>query len=183
MANFKLYYLSQSDFDTKVKNAKMPLQQIQIYRALANLGKPSRGVDVIDAAVKEQGLITRQDYAVLAAWYFSPKRRPDCVRLGEPTIVEEDLADKITRLTDEIETKQLELMEAQEAFKKMVDEEGELESEEPGNEDPNAKGLDAGDTGEAAEANMNAQATPPAETETPAPEAEQPETKKNRKRA
>lgn len=133
MANFKMYYLSTTDFDTKIKNAKMPLQQIQIYRALAKIGKPTRGVDVIAAAVKDEGLITRQDHAVLAAWYFSPKRRPDCVRLGEPTIVEEDLADKVTRLTAELEAKANELHEAEQAWLKMAEE--EAKNEEPGNED------------------------------------------------
>lgn len=139
MANFKMYYLSSTDFDTKVKNAKMPLQQIQIYRALAKIGKPTRGVDVIAAAVKDEGLVTRQDHAVLAAWYFSPKRRPDCVRLGEPTIVEEDLADKVTRLTDELEAKKVELAEAEAAWTKAMEE--EAKNEEPGAEgEPNEAG-------------------------------------------
>jgi hypothetical protein len=135
MANYKLYYLSQIDFDRQIKNAKHPLQQIQIYRALAKLGKPTRGSDVIEAAVKTEGLQTRQDYAVLAAWYFSPKRRPDCVRLGEPVDSNEDLADKITRLTDEIERLTDELALAQlefeeEAKKESEDEEPEGEEEE-----------------------------------------------------
>ena len=131
MPNIKLYYLSQADFDRQIKNAKMPPQQIQIYRALARLGKPTRGVDVIAEAVKTDGLITRQDYAVLAAWYFSPKRRPDCVRYGEPSYTQESLADKITRLTAELEDKTNELNAAEEEFLKME----EAKEQEPGDED------------------------------------------------
>lgn len=165
MANFKMYYLSQPDFDTKVKNAKMPLQQIQIYRALAKIGKPTRGVDVIEAAVKEEGLITRQDYAVLAAWYFSPKRRPDCVRLGEPTVRDEDLADKITRLTAELEAKAKELDEAEEAFLKAAEEEiKEEEAEQP-----------------AAVNETSAEQPSEPEAKEPAPEAEQPKNNKKKK--
>jgi hypothetical protein len=80
MANYKYYYVSQADFDREIKNAKMPHQQLQLYTALAKLGKPTRGADIVDQAKKTkenggEGLITRQASDVLAAWYFSEKRR------------------------------------------------------------------------------------------------------------
>ena len=78
---FKFYSLTAEAYDAEISGAKLPLQQKQIYSALVRLGKPSRGVDVVANAV-EHGLVTKQAYDVLAAWYFSPKRRPDCVRLG-----------------------------------------------------------------------------------------------------
>ena len=71
---------------------------------------------------------------MLAAWYFSEKRRPTCVRLGGPaTPVHEDIEDKITRLTDEIETRQAELAAAEaELLKKMESEaEESVEASEP----------------------------------------------------
>lgn len=139
MANLKLYYVSQLDFDRQIKNAKLPLQQIQIYSMLARLGKPTRGSDVIEAAMKPkpdgEGLITRQKSEVLAAWYFSPKRRPDCVTLGIPTPVNEDPADKVTRLTAEKERIERELAEAEQAFLDAAEKEAEEESDEAGDED------------------------------------------------
>jgi hypothetical protein len=84
MSNIKLYFVSSSDLDRAVAEIKMPKQQVQIYRALADLGTPTRGCDVIAHAVKNFGLETRQDYQVLAAWYFSEKRRPACVTIGKP---------------------------------------------------------------------------------------------------
>lgn len=136
MTNTKLYYLTQADFDSQIKNGKFPLQQKQIYKALAANGKPMRGMDAVEKAVKEEGLITRQAYDVLAAWYFSPKRRPLAyVTLGEPTIVNEDLADKITRLTAEIEAKGIELLEAEEALRAELEAEAkEEETESEANE-------------------------------------------------
>ena len=119
MANYKLYYVSQSDFDAKIKNAKMPHQQNLIYKALADLGKPTRGQDVVEHAVKRFGLQTRQDYAVLAAWYFSEKRKPAAVTLGMPTVVDEDPEDRIARLELEIEAKSAELADAKAALEEM----------------------------------------------------------------
>lgn len=81
---FKFYSLTQAAYDAEIKNAKLPLQQKQIYAALVRLGKPVRGQDAVANAV-EHGLQTKQAYDVLAAWYFSPKRRPDCVKLGSDT--------------------------------------------------------------------------------------------------
>lgn len=78
---FKFYSLTAEAFDAEIKNAKLPLQQKQIYAALVRLGKPVRGQDAVADAVAH-GLVTKQAYDVLAAWYFSPKRRPDCVKLG-----------------------------------------------------------------------------------------------------
>jgi hypothetical protein len=138
MANIKLYYLSQANFDAKIKNAKLPLQQIQIYRALAAIGKPTRGVDVIDKAVKEYSLQTKQDYAVLAAWYFSDKRRPECVTRDVPVEINEDLADKITRLTAEIEAKQEELALAELEFSEQAETEEEEAKEDSEDEQPAA---------------------------------------------
>lgn len=132
MTNTKLYYLSQVDFDSQIKNGKYPLQQKQIYKALAAIGKPTRGMDAVDAAVKNEGLLTRQAYDVLAAWYFSPKRRPDCVRLGEPTVINESLEDRVTRLTDELEAKANELAAAEADLKKQV---SDIEAEEDAAED------------------------------------------------
>ena len=86
MSNIKLYSITAEAFAV-VNAMKLPLQQKQIYKSLMELGTPSRGVDVIDHAVKNNGLVTRQDYAVLAAWYFSSKRRPTEVTIGgTPTI-------------------------------------------------------------------------------------------------
>lgn len=92
MSNTKLYYISQSDFDAKIKGTKLPKQAIQLYEALAKLGTPTQGSKVVGAAV-EAGLVTRQDHAVLAAWYFSPKRRPACVTLGIPAIQAPEVED------------------------------------------------------------------------------------------
>lgn len=85
MSNIKLYSLSQESY-ALVKATKLPKQALQLYKALADSGKALRGVDIVDLAVKNEGLVTRQDYAVLAAWYFSPKRRPDEVKCGEPVV-------------------------------------------------------------------------------------------------
>lgn len=82
MANIKLYSLSV-EANAKIQAEKWPLQAKQLYASLAEIGKPTRGVDIVAYAVKNKGLITRQDYAVLAAWYFSAKRRPVEVTLGE----------------------------------------------------------------------------------------------------
>lgn len=84
---FKFYSLSEAEFNAQIQGSKLPLQQKQIYAALVRLGKPVRGQDAVANAV-EHGLVTKQPYDVLAAWYFSPKRRPECVRLSgdaEPT--------------------------------------------------------------------------------------------------
>jgi hypothetical protein len=78
---FKFYSLTPAAFASEIQGAKMPLQQKQIYAALVKLGKPSRGCDVVAQAVAD-GLVTRQAYDVLAAWYFSPKRRPACVTVS-----------------------------------------------------------------------------------------------------
>src|SRR5262245_2905108 len=82
MSNFKLYSLTEAAYRAEIANGKFPLQQKQIYAALVRLGKPTRGCDAVAEAVKA-GLQTKQDYAVLAAWYFSDKRRPACVKRGE----------------------------------------------------------------------------------------------------
>lgn len=129
MANTKLYYLSQLDFVNHIKNAKMPPQQIQIYAALADLGVPTRGADAVTHAEKKFNLITRQPHDVLAAWYFSKKRRPLAYVIeGEPTpVIVEDLPSKITRLTDEIEAKQTELKAAEsEWLEQMANEQAEV---------------------------------------------------------
>lgn len=79
---FKFYSLTADAYASQIRDSKLPLQQKQIYAALVRLGKPVRGCDAVANAV-EHGLVTKQAFDVLAAWYFSPKRRPDCVRLGE----------------------------------------------------------------------------------------------------
>jgi len=78
----KFYTLTTSDYQAQIVGAKLPLQQKQLYRALAESGKPMIGSAVVDLAIEKYGLVTRQDSAVLAAWYFSVKRRPSCVRLA-----------------------------------------------------------------------------------------------------
>jgi len=161
MPNYKLYYITQSDFDAQIKNGKYPLQQKQLYEALAKLGTPTRGEHVVDQAKKPkdqggEGLATKQNSAVLAAWYFSEKRRPACVTLGVPTPIAEDLEDKITRLTAELEAKAKELGDAEEAYlKQQAEIEAESESQ------PEAPAPVNGET-----------AQPPAETEQPAPDAQ-----------
>lgn len=79
--SFKYYSLTADAYARDIVNAKMPLQQKQLYAALVRLGVPSRGVDIV-AEAKRAGLITRQDEAVLAAWYFSVKRRPACITVS-----------------------------------------------------------------------------------------------------
>lgn len=84
---FKFYSLTAEAYNAEISNAKLPLQQKQIYAALVRLGKPVRGQDAVAEAVAG-GLVTKQAYDVLAAWYFSPKRRPACVRMsGDATPV------------------------------------------------------------------------------------------------
>jgi hypothetical protein len=85
MSNIKTYFISQSNW-AAIKATKMPLQAKQLYESLCEIGKPTRGVDVVTYAVKNKGLQTRQDYAVLAAWYFSTKRRPAEITHTEPTL-------------------------------------------------------------------------------------------------
>jgi hypothetical protein len=85
----KLYSLTTSAFAAEIQGSKMPLQQKQIYAALARMGGAQRGKHVVAEAVRA-GLQTKQDYEVLAAWYFSDKRRPACVkrieRESEPAV-------------------------------------------------------------------------------------------------
>lgn len=116
MANTKLYSLSQSDFDAHIKNGKFPLQQKLIFQALAASGKAMRGMDAVTLAEKEYGLITIQPHDILAAWYFSPKRRTAFVKLGEQNVVNESPEDRVTRLTAELEAKTNELVAAELAY-------------------------------------------------------------------
>lgn len=85
MSNIKTYYISETSW-AAIKGTKMPLQAKQLYESLCEIGKPTRGVDVVEYAVKNKGLVTRQDYAVLAAWYFSSKRKPSEITFDKPTL-------------------------------------------------------------------------------------------------
>ncbi len=99
MSNIKLYYIDQAQLPT-IMGSKLPKQAKQLYSVLASSGVEMRGCDVVELAVKEAGLETRQAYEVLAGWYFSAKRRPAYVTLGKPTLkiplIENTNLDEIT---------------------------------------------------------------------------------------
>ena len=97
MSNIKNYYLALDTWN-KIKGQKMPLQAKQLYESLVEIGKPTRGIDIVAYAVENKGLITKQDYAVLAAWYFSAKRRPEEITHDVPVIV----APAIENITEEM---------------------------------------------------------------------------------
>lgn len=78
---YKFYSLTEQDFKSILASEKLLPQQKQIYAALVRLGKPVRGQDAVAEAVAA-GMHTNQPYDRLAAWYFSPKRRPSLVRMS-----------------------------------------------------------------------------------------------------
>ena len=77
----KFYACTLTDYVNQIAQDKLPLQQKQLYRALAESGRAMIGSDVVKLAMEKYNLVTRQDPAVLAAWYFSVKRRHVAVRL------------------------------------------------------------------------------------------------------
>lgn len=96
MSNIKLYSLTPESFAI-IKGEKYPKQALQLYKVLAESGKGMRGIDIVALAIKNEGLVTRQEYAVLAAWYFSSKRRPSEIKIGEPILIVpiiEDMTDE-----------------------------------------------------------------------------------------
>ncbi len=66
----KFYIIDAEVFKAEVAKLEkgLPKQQVQILQAMIDLGRPATGVEIVEHA-KTRGLETRQNPAVLYAWY------------------------------------------------------------------------------------------------------------------
>jgi hypothetical protein len=79
----KKFYVLPADRLASAVAGKTPRQQVQILTAMSTIGRPATGTEIIAHAIENHGLVTRQRYDVLYAWYARDNERRGVKQVSE----------------------------------------------------------------------------------------------------